>query len=554
MTRPRKNASSKRCVFSSASTIEKRGSAPKSSAASPWATCRSAKSVCEGATFASAVATFTAVVVVPTPPLAPTNANTSPLLPPATRDARRGARSPARAPSGVIGSCRNSVAPARIASSRTVGSDSEATTRNPTSRVLALHRRHRRRDGARAARVHDDDVRRLGRRVRQSSQLGRAPPRRAHAARAQELLQLAIERIDDENFRNQTCSHLCIAHRTNNTFRRNEAVSSTVLVPPCQAGNRDEPADDVLVTRSAHALDEEAHDVRDGHARLSVRRAGEERVDVEQRHRHDSGAPRVILAVGADAGRAASLNRLGGAVPGGAGILLRESHPARPAALDTLLGRADHVPLLGAHGQRVADLEDRAVAVLDVVPVIRRRPDRWTRLSFGRSSARNQPDERRFSEAADLERHLQTVVGRRVAIGIERCEAGARIGSRLARCRRRALSQRDRVHSRRPASCTCRRPNRASTGRCSPRRPPSSRPICPRPPTASCTPRHCPVITCAVAVARTSWLVMPMIWAKNVGSAFERRGAAVDVRANAGVGQTRRARRARNRAARRLQE
>ena len=78
VTRPRKNASSKRCVFSSASTIEKRGSAPKSSAASPWATCRSAKSVCEGATFASAVATFTAVVVVPTPPLAPTNAKTSP--------------------------------------------------------------------------------------------------------------------------------------------------------------------------------------------------------------------------------------------------------------------------------------------------------------------------------------------------------------------------------------------------------------------------------------------------------------------------------------------
>ena len=120
----------------------------------------------------------------------------------------------------------------------------------PCRRMLALHRRHRRRDGARAARVHDDDVRRLGRRVHQRGQLGRAPARRAHAARAQELLQLAIERIDDENFRNQTCSHLCIAHRTNSTFRRNEAESSTRQVVPLRPRrDRDEPADDILVIR-----------------------------------------------------------------------------------------------------------------------------------------------------------------------------------------------------------------------------------------------------------------------------------------------------------------
>ena len=60
----RKNASSSRCVFSSASTMENRGSAPRNTAASPLATMqidRTASS--RAASFASAVATLTATVV-----------------------------------------------------------------------------------------------------------------------------------------------------------------------------------------------------------------------------------------------------------------------------------------------------------------------------------------------------------------------------------------------------------------------------------------------------------------------------------------------------------
>ena len=119
-----------------------------------------------------------------------------------------------------------------------------------------------------------------------------------------------------------------------------------------QPRNRDQSADDVLVILpGAHALDEEAHDVRNGHCRLAGGRAGEERIDVEQRHRHDSGAARVIVAVGTDARRTATLNRFCRGVPGCAGILLCKPHADRPATFDALLGRADHVSLFGAHGQ-----------------------------------------------------------------------------------------------------------------------------------------------------------------------------------------------------------
>ena len=74
----RKKASSSRCVFSRASTIENRGSAPRNTAASPWPTCRSSNSVLPGTIRPSALATFTATVVVPTPPFAPTKANATP--------------------------------------------------------------------------------------------------------------------------------------------------------------------------------------------------------------------------------------------------------------------------------------------------------------------------------------------------------------------------------------------------------------------------------------------------------------------------------------------
>ena len=77
-TRLLKNAASSRCRFSSASTTENRGSAPRKTAASPYARCRSIRSAPSGDSFASDVATFTAIVVVPTPPLAPTKAKTGP--------------------------------------------------------------------------------------------------------------------------------------------------------------------------------------------------------------------------------------------------------------------------------------------------------------------------------------------------------------------------------------------------------------------------------------------------------------------------------------------
>ena len=73
--------------------------------------------------------------------------------------------------------------------------------------MLPFHRRHRWRDGAGAAGIHDHDVGALGRRLRQSGEIRSARPSRAHAAGAQELLQVTIERIDDENFGNEWCGH-----------------------------------------------------------------------------------------------------------------------------------------------------------------------------------------------------------------------------------------------------------------------------------------------------------------------------------------------------------
>ena len=186
------------------------------------------------------------------------------------------------------------------------------------------------------------------------------------------------------------------------------------------------------------------------------------------------------------------------------------------------------------------------VAVRDVVPVVVAARAAGLPSAFGRSSAVEPARREAVLGTADLERHLQTVVGRRIAIRIERREAGPRIGRGWRGCRHRAWSRRDRAHSRRPASCTCRSPSRASTGAVFGA--PSSQFSSHLSATAHgfMHSTALPVSTCAVAVARTSWLVMPMIWAKNVGSALERAGAAVDVRTNAGVGQTRRARRARN--------
>ena len=166
--------------------------------------------------------------------------------------------------------------------------------------------------------------------------------RRAHAARAQELLQLAIERVDDENVRNQTSSHVVLAHRTNSTLRRNEAVSST-LPPPCvNPGIATRRPQTSLLPVAAHALDEEPHDVRDVHRRLAVGRAGEEGIEIEQRHRHDAGASRIPHAVGADARRAAPLNRSRGGVPGSRRDPFRSGpcRPARPLRRPAASGRS----------------------------------------------------------------------------------------------------------------------------------------------------------------------------------------------------------------------
>ena len=250
-------------MFSSASTIEKRGSAPKNSAASPWARCRSTKSVCDGATFASAVATLTASGRRADAALGADEREHFAGWPPARRDARRGARSPARAPPRVIGSCEElgGAGPHRLEQDRRVrlgGHDQEPDA--GCCRFTAAI------DGgmARAPRVSTTMT--CGCWAAGCASAVRSAAlaaRRAHAARAQELLELAIERIDDEHFGNQMCSHVCIAHRTSSTCRRNEAVSSTLPPPFVSPGNRDQAADDVLVARPAHAFDEEAHDVRD---------------------------------------------------------------------------------------------------------------------------------------------------------------------------------------------------------------------------------------------------------------------------------------------------
>ena len=98
---------------------------------------------------ASIVAVFTDTVVVPTPPLAPTNANTCPAccgwLPEFSN------RLTERV--GVSGSCTHSFTPARIASSISRGSSVDATRitlalgwslRNPGSAAAVTVRAHRR--------------------------------------------------------------------------------------------------------------------------------------------------------------------------------------------------------------------------------------------------------------------------------------------------------------------------------------------------------------------------------------------------------------------------
>ena len=136
-TIPLKNAASRRCTFSSASMTEKRGSAPRNTAASPHATFRSISSVDSGVAFASDVATLTATVVAPTPPLAPMIAKTSPRVAghqiahePLDRRLKLG--------DSAIGWVTHSLTPARIASSIKAGSSFESDQQDARRRDAAV--------------------------------------------------------------------------------------------------------------------------------------------------------------------------------------------------------------------------------------------------------------------------------------------------------------------------------------------------------------------------------------------------------------------------------
>ena len=79
----------------------------------------------------SAVATLVATVVVPTPPLAPMNAKTSPIVLGACAVVTR--PTAALSSGAVTGAVRNSVTPARIASSISAGSSAAATSTTPVA-------------------------------------------------------------------------------------------------------------------------------------------------------------------------------------------------------------------------------------------------------------------------------------------------------------------------------------------------------------------------------------------------------------------------------------
>ena len=127
---------------------------------------------------------------MPTPPLAPTKANTSPVSSAAV--ARRDAVDRGLQLGGVSGAVRNSVTPARIASSISAGSSVAGDDHDAGRRMLPAQHADGRRHASAVAHVEDDDVglRRAGcARAASSSSLQQ---RDAHAARLQQLLELTI--------------------------------------------------------------------------------------------------------------------------------------------------------------------------------------------------------------------------------------------------------------------------------------------------------------------------------------------------------------------------
>ena len=325
-----------------------------------------------------------------------------------------------------------------------LGGDDE----KPYVGVLALDRRHRRRDGSRAPRIDNDDVRLLGGRVYQRCQFGCAPSGRAHTARTQELLQPTIERIDDEDFRNQMCGHVVYCSPYQQHFPQERGRVVDCARPLRLAGNRDQRPMTSLLPSAQSSMG--VQDVRDRtwpsrttpmmYATLPMStRCTSEPCAALGRCRWTAVAQYPLVA---QLPRTARLP-----LPGRTGIHLCESHtaewpvrqrPRHPASSGPMMCPRFDIDVYRVAASPTAQCTLLGQFRLCWTAVIQPAP----RTSSHRSSAVsrqtiwNQPDESILG-GADLEGQLKPVVRRRIAVRIERREAGPGVARRWRECRHR---------------------------------------------------------------------------------------------------------------------
>ena len=145
-----------------------------------------------GSSCASAVATLVATVVVPTPPFAPMKAKTSPLVLGAVDVVTR--VTAAERSGAVTGAVRNSVTPARMASSISAGSSERRYDHDAGGGVLTPKHADRRGKRRPVAHVQDDERRLRSAGLSQRGQLFNLADRHAEPARLHQLFELPVPR------------------------------------------------------------------------------------------------------------------------------------------------------------------------------------------------------------------------------------------------------------------------------------------------------------------------------------------------------------------------
>ena len=263
---PRRRADA---TFSSASTTENRGSTPRNSAASPWpVTCKSAMSTLAPGSAASAAATLTASVVVPTPPLAPTKRQHLALL-----DAGAcwpSTRSTAARRSAARHRLRHDLVHARAHGVEHHGGiELRHDDDDARAGEAALERHQLRRNAQPEAQVHHQHVGR-----RPVAREGREPVDRidrhgVQPGAARQGAELTGRRFHNDNTQCHKLLPQSLPNQNDGFDERQTGADRLPLRRQTHAGQRHQTTESRLACR-CHALDKEAHDVRDGHCRPAV--------------------------------------------------------------------------------------------------------------------------------------------------------------------------------------------------------------------------------------------------------------------------------------------